>query len=301
MFQVPVLFLVFNRPKETGVVFDSIRRMRPNRLYIAADGPRENRPGEKERCERVRSIVRSIDWNCEVKTLFRERNLGCKRAVSEGIDWFFENEEEGIILEDDCLPSDDFFVFCGSMLDRFRNDPRIMHIGGTNFIPEHRTNGSYEVYFSRYPQVWGWASWRRAWKKYLRTSDVWKEHLVSPWKGSGSSVVRFWRDRLEKTYSGLIDTWDFQWVYTMNIENGLAVNPPVNLVENIGFGEQSSHTDSANDPRERFKQRSLPKDFGFPREIERNEDFDSYIEAEFFSLRSWAGKFLRLIQRNLKF
>ncbi|TGK30900.1 hypothetical protein EHQ12_18795 [Leptospira gomenensis] len=301
MYKVPILFLVFNRPEETRKVFDSIRSRKPSRLYIAADGPRENRPEEKERCEQVRSIVRSVDWSCEVKTLFREKNLGCKRAVSEGIDWFFENEEEGIILEDDCLPSDQFFLFCEHMLAEFRNDPKVMHIAGTNFIHERKKIGSEEIYFSRYPQVWGWATWRRAWGKYLRSAEVWKRLLVSPWKGSRSYVIRFWEDRLEKTYSGLIDTWDFQWVYTLNVEGGLAVNPPVNLVENIGFGEGSSHTDAADDPREKFKRNSLPDKIVFPQEIKRNTDFDSYIESEFFSSRLWIGKIFRLIRKMIKF
>ena len=151
----PVLFLVFNRPETTRQVFEAIRTAKPPRLYIAADGPRLEREGERASCEEVRKIALEVDWECDVNTLFRVENLGCKRGPSEGISWFFEHEDEGIILEDDCLPDQSFFSFCEELLERYRNDTRIMAISGNNF--QHgRKRTEYSYYFSRYFHGWGW-------------------------------------------------------------------------------------------------------------------------------------------------
>ncbi|XDD51557.1 glycosyl transferase [Leptospira sp. WS92.C1] len=275
--------------------------MRPTRLYVAADGPRESRPAESIFCEEVRSIFKSIDWDCEIKTLYRDKNIGCRLAVSKGIDWFFENEEEGIILEDDCLPSEDFFRFCSIMLNEYRNHTRIMHISGTNFIPFIDKTEKRNIYFSRYPQVWGWATWRRAWKEYLRDPDIWNQEAISPWKNSPTQVQRFWKQHFGKAYAGNIDTWDFQWVYTLNILNAFAINPPINLVQNIGFGIQSSHTNSTNDPRGKIGVGELPKEILSPSVIVRNENFDLYIESKYFSSSSWIRKVVTYIIRKINF
>ena len=177
-----VLFLVFNRPETTKQVFEAIRQAKPPRLYVAADGAREGKPGESERVEQVRQIATEVDWPCEVKTLFRDKNLGCKQAVSSAIDWFFDNEEQGIILEDDCLPHPDFFTFCETLLKRYATDERVWVITGDNFQDgQKRGDGSY--YFSRYNHVWGWASWRRAWSKRDMSIKFWPKWKVSPeWK-----------------------------------------------------------------------------------------------------------------------
>lgn len=173
-----VLFLVFNRPDTTRQVLDSIRQARPPRLYVAADGAREDRPGERERCERVRGIATDVDWPCEVHTLFRARNLGCKTAVSGGISWFFEQEEEGIILEDDVLPDQSFFVFCEELLERYRHEAKVTMISGDYFHGNnHQPTASY--FFSRYTHIWGWASWRRAWQHYDREMAQWPS-LIRP-------------------------------------------------------------------------------------------------------------------------
>lgn len=171
---VPVLLLIFNRPDTTQRVFHEIRGASPLQLFISADGPRENKPGEFEKCQITRDIVRQVDWDCEVYTNFRDKNLGCKIAVSSAIDWFFENVEEGIILEDDCLPSFSFFRFCEELLEKYRDDERIMQIGGTNLLSEwQRSDDSY--YFSKYGAIWGWATWRRAWQYYDVNMKLWPE------------------------------------------------------------------------------------------------------------------------------
>ncbi len=172
--QSPILLLVFNRPDTTRQVFETIRAARPPRLYVAADGPRPGRAGEAERCAEVRELTTQIDWPCELKTLFRNENLGCKIGVSSAIDWFFQNEPEGIILEDDVVPLPSFFLYCDVLLDRYRNDIRVGVISGSNLVSNHlMLEESY--FFSRYNHIWGWASWRRAWDHYDVTMASWPE------------------------------------------------------------------------------------------------------------------------------
>ena len=165
LFETPVLFLIFNREDTTQKVFNVLRRQKPKYLYVAADGPRKNKEGEAEKCRRTRDIINQVDWDCELKTLFREENRGCKMAVSSAISWFFEQVEQGIILEDDCLPHPSFFPFCEELLIRYKDDDRIGHIGGNCFLPGLIEDGlSYD--FCSISHIWGWASWRRVWKNY---------------------------------------------------------------------------------------------------------------------------------------
>jgi hypothetical protein len=246
--KTPVLFLVFNRPDTTKQVFEAIRKARPAKLYVAADGPRENNETDAQNIKQVKSIVTNVDWNCELKTLFRNENLGCKIAVSSAIDWFFENEEEGIILEDDCLPHASFFRFCEELLDKYREDKRICMISGDNFqFGRKRTEYSY--YFSRYPHIWGWASWRRVWRNYDVNMELWPKIRRDNWLYGylwEKECVEHWTEIFDNVYEGKIDTWDYQWVFTSWIQNSLVILPNVNLVSNIGFGESATHTTKTN-------------------------------------------------------
>lgn len=243
-----VLFLVFNRPDTTKQVFEAIRKAKPPRLYVAADGPRTDKSGEAEKVEQVRRIETIVDWDCEVKTLFREENLGCGKAVSSAITWFFENEEEGIILEDDCLPSQSFFWFCEELLERYRDDMRVMVVSGDNFqFGKRRTDYSY--YFSRYNHCWGWASWRRAWRYYDKDIENWPFIRFNGYLFDilqDKRTAKYWAQIFETVYRGKIDTWDYQWTFSCWIQNGLTILPNVNLVSNIGFGEDGTHTKAAN-------------------------------------------------------
>jgi hypothetical protein len=240
----PILFLIFNRSDTTQKVFDAIKKAKPKQLFIAADGPRLNKVGEIEKCRKTREIATSVDWDCEVKTLFRDKNLGCKMAISSAIEWFFENVEEGIILEDDCLPNQSFFWFCRELLEYYRKDTRIMHIGANNFqLGRKRGEGTY--YFSKYGHIWGWATWRRAWKCF----DV-KMNNFEKFKAEKqiNNIFRirqqqkYWRKIFQSVYDGKIDTWDYIWTYICLVNNGLCIIPQVNLVSNIGFGLDSTHT-----------------------------------------------------------
>lgn len=240
----PILFLVFNRPDVTQLVFETIRQAKPLRLYIAADGPRKSRPDEVEKCQQVRQIATRIDWDCEVKTLFREENLGCRVAVSKAISWFFDHEEEGIILEDDCLPHPTFFQYCHELLDYYRHDNRIMVISGTNF-QFGRKRGDFSYYFSRFNHCWGWATWRRAWKCYDSNMSAWAyirdndylSHILDNRKS-----VKNWTNYFDMTYSNKEDTWDRVWTLSCWCQNGLTILPQINLISNIGCGENSTHT-----------------------------------------------------------
>lgn len=240
----PILFLVFNRPDVTKQVFSAIRNAKPKRLYIAADGPRKNKENEDNLCVETRKIATNIDWNCEIKTLFREENLGCKVAVSSAVDWFFQNEEEGIILEDDCLPNSDFFKFCDVMIEKYRIDYRIRHIGGCN-LQFGNKRGEASYYYSNLTHVWGWASWRRAWKDYDVNLTKYKETDTE--KGfftifNDTILAQEWNTVFKNLIQNKIDTWDYQWAITNFFNNGLSVIPNSNLIVNIGFGNNATHT-----------------------------------------------------------
>ncbi len=244
--ETAVLFLVFNRPDTTLRVFEAIRKAAPKRLYVSADGPRT--PAEQLKCDQTREILNLIDWDCQLFTNYSNENKGCKIAISEGISWFFNQEEEGIILEDDCLPSDSFFPYCSALLAHYRHDNRITHIGGSN-LQLGQTHGDASYYFSNLTHVWGWAGWRRVWKNYdvqLKSFNDFKEldHIKNcpshlPFKAN-------WINALEKTYKGEIDTWDYQYAYLNLINNGLSVIPNQNLISNIGFRADATHTFDEN-------------------------------------------------------
>jgi hypothetical protein len=243
-----LLFMVFNRPDTTLRVFNAIRRARPTRLYVAVDGPRPDRAGEVARVEIVRKIATAVDWPCDVKTLFRDQNLGCKRAVSGAITWFFEHEEEGIILEDDCLPNFDFFNFCENMLEYYRDDERVHVITGNNFQNgQQRGSGTY--YFSKYNHCWGWATWRRSWRNYQGDLSFWPSWKQSDdWRSNCPDKVerRYWEKIFNQVHAGGIDSWAYPWTACVWKHGGLTVTPNVNLVANIGFGVDATHTTDSN-------------------------------------------------------
>ena len=244
----PILFLVFNRPDLTARVFARIRECRPTRLFVAADGPRPAKEGEAEQCALTRAATENIDWPCDVKRLYREANLGCKVAVSGGISWFFDHVEEGIILEDDCLPDPLFFTFCADLLERYRTTDEVMQIGGTNFQDGRKAgNGSY--YFTRYPHIWGWATWRRVWNGYDPEMARWPAERPAV---MARHLTQRARNMISNTFdevkAGRIDTWDYQFVFQLLSTGGVAINPQCNLVENIGFDERATHTKGGESP-----------------------------------------------------
>jgi len=243
-FNTPILFLIFNRLETTERVFAAIRERRPKYLFVAADGPRDNKTDEAEICWEVREYVKNnIDWDCEVKTLFRDKNLGCKVAISSAIDWFFENVEEGIILEDDCLPDQSFFPFCENLLEKYRYSNEVAVISGNHFGNEKIGEASY--YFNKIPHIWGWATWRRVWAKY----DVNMSGFPGFERNKGiekiwdkKKVQDYWLYILNDVYNNRIDTWDYQLTFSVFLNGEVCICPNVNLASNIGFGENFTNT-----------------------------------------------------------
>ena len=241
----PVLFLVFNRPDLTAKVFETIRSARPPKLYVAADGPRTSEPNEANICEVVRRIATDVDWPCDVRRLFQPINLGCKLGVSTGINWFFENEEAGIILEDDVLPLPSFFSYCDILLEKYRFDDRIGLISGSNLISS-KIKYQESYFFSQIPLIWGWASWRRTWRTYDVQMKTWPT-----WDNSGglkklfpSNILlqSYWRDAFNRVYFEKLDTWDYQLIYASWKTNALTIIPAENLTDNLGYGLNATHT-----------------------------------------------------------
>jgi hypothetical protein len=285
-FNTPILFLIFNRPVVTRRVFQAIREVKPTKLYIAADGPRPGVPGDAQNCESARQAATAIDWDCEVKTLFREQNLGCGRGVSGAITWFFENEPEGIILEDDCLPSTDFFPFCAELLARYRYDKRIMAIGGSNLVPEHLRTTEYSYSFSNHNNIWGWASWRRAWELYEYDMASYKKIKEGGYlKNNFSSQYEYdyFQWVFERTYLFPSITWDYQWEFVRRINSGLTIQPKNNLISNLGFGHDATHTKNPADKSSQLKLETLDFPLKHPEYVLADAEADRIAFIEHYT------------------
>jgi hypothetical protein len=235
-----VLFLVFNRLDLTVQVFEAIRIAKPPRLYISSDGPRNNKEGEFNEVIRIREyLLQNIDWECEVKTLFRESNLGCRLAVSSAIDWFFKHEEQGIILEDDCLPSQSFFWYCEEMLEKYQFDKKISMISG--YTIDHDNNSKFSYRFSKLVNIWGWATWRRAWCHYninLNYEEVNDDKHYLYFLKYSNKIKDLFIQFLDKN----VDTWDMQWIFTCLSKFQFGIIPEKSLIQNIGFDQRGTHT-----------------------------------------------------------
>lgn len=242
--QTPVAFLIFNRPDTTERVFNAIAQAKPSKLLVIADGPRAGRVGEAERCAQARAVIERVDWECEVLTNYADSNMGCKMRVATGIDWVFQQVEEAIILEDDCLPEQSFFRFCQEMLERYRHHPRVgMVTGGNLQFGQQRGDASY--YFSRYSHIWGWATWRRAWQLYQREIPQWPAFREQGWLNQlfeTQGERDYWATSFQLVHEGKLDTWDCSWTFATLTHGLLQVVPNVNLISNIGFGPDATHT-----------------------------------------------------------
>ena len=296
-FYTPILLVVFNRPDITQKLFDAIRLIKPKFLYIAADGPRHDHPADQSLCLETREIFSQIDWNCEVKTLFRDSNLACGVAVSSAISWFFEHVDEGIILEDDCLPDISFFPYCSELLSRYKEDSSIYVISGTNLYKSIEQN-LQSYFFSHYTITWGWASWKRAWEHFNHEildidrsfdSGALDHVFQSP------DEKKYWKRKLKESIIQKRNIWDYQWFYAIWKNKGIGITPSANLVTNIGFRERGSHQflkDSLREP-------SISDSMLFPlkhpqKEIHRVAD--NYIYKNAFSYS--VSRIFRLINEN---
>ena len=302
MFNTPILYIIFNRLDTVKQTFPKIAEQQPKQLFIAADGPRTDRVGEDIKCKEVREHVLShIDWDCDVRTLFRDENLGCGENVHRAITWFFENVEQGIVLEDDCLPNSSFFGYCETLLNYYRDNEQIMHIAGDNPLTVCK-NYEYSYYFANIMHCWGWASWSRAWKKY--------QYIISNVQGTLDTNVYFDRKKVKCYWYNIftkfekqpfkIDTWDYQWTYAVLKNNGICINPAKNLVQNIGFAGESTHF---NNSGFEFSRSTFDiNEIKHPKSISLNKKFIKKIDkVEFNITKSIYFQIIFILSRPLKF
>ncbi|MFT3886355.1 MAG: nucleotide-diphospho-sugar transferase [Flavobacteriales bacterium] len=282
--RLPVLITAFARYDTTREVFRSVREARPPRLYFACDGPRTEE--EREKCDRVRSLVELVDWDCEVFTLFHERNKGTKYGMAQNITWFFDNEEEGIILEDDIVPAQSFYWFCQDVLEKYRDDERIWAIIGNNLIADEETGDAHSYWLSAhgYGAYWGWASWRRSWKKFdvdmlewpkVKDTPLIQDYFLAPSERKEGTFL------FENTWNRNIPTaWDYQFDFAKVLDGAVNVIPNVNLCRNIGFGAGGTHTVSVHDVRNKDVIAEARFPLRHPERLEVDLDKDlRYFEA----------------------
>jgi len=300
LFNTSILFLVFNRLDSTKMVFAKIRSIKPPRLYIASDGPRDF--NEKGKVLEIRKyLIDNIDWKCEVKTLFSDKNKGCKNAVSSSISWFFNNEESGIILEDDCLPNTSFFIYCQELLDRYKNDDKVFMISGDG-ITSSKVGIANDYCFTKYPMIWGWASWSRVWKKYDVNMTTWKDENLNFLDKviTKNDTKLFWIDIFNKIYNKEIDTWDYQMVYLLLKNNAYCIIPKFNLISNIGFGENATHTSDKWSEKSNY----ITQEFNFPlnHQLVQQDQImvDKYFEKYEFGHKSFFIRTKFKIKKLLK-
>jgi hypothetical protein len=287
----PVLINAFSRYDTTLKVFEAVRSAKPTKLYFACDGPRTEK--ERLQTDRVRGLVELVDWPCDVHRLFHPKNMGLKKAMVANLDWFFEHEPEGIVLEDDTAPVPSFFPFCQALLKHYRENERIWWILGSNLMadPDPKPEASY--YFSEhgYGAPWGWAGWRRSWVLYdvamkawpsVRNTPTWNEFFLSRAERSEADFI------FEATWDGRIPTtWAFQNDFARILNKGLTVIPEYNLVRNIGFSDAGTNTLQATDRRDVDNAYDRPFELVHPDEVvvDAARDlgyFNKFVRPNFF-------------------
>ena len=284
-FETPVVLIIFNRPEQTRRVFDTLKNLKPKMLLIIADGPRDDVSRDKTLVAHCREIVSEVSWDCEVQTNFSATNLGCRSRVSSGLDWVFSLVDEAIILEDDCLPSTSFFTFMSEMLHRYRDDLRIGSVSGFNARAESDHDSRESYGFTRFPTVWGWGTWKRVWDKYDVSLEDWPEirdsNLLSK-ALSSRKAVSYWNRALEGVYRNRIDTWDYQLTVLHWLQGWLSVVPYTNLVSNIGFGKDATHTLNSGHALANVSNGQLKFPLTYPTEVRGDLHHDLGVEKLFF-------------------
>ena len=297
--KTPVVLIIFRRPDKTLQVLEKIRQVKPSKLFVISDAPRPEKPDEYEKCQKSRAIIDTVDWDCEVIKNYADTNLGSFRRIPTGLDWVFNQVEEAIILEDDCLPDITFFRFCEELLEYYKNDQRVMAISGDNFqFGRQRTQDSY--YFSHYTHSWGWATWKRAWKHFDLEMKAWSEvrdkQLLRIILDSDRDV-KYWTSILQDTYDSKIEAWDYRWTLSVWLQNGLTILPNVNLISNIGFGEDATHTTSTKNPFINLPTQSMDFPLRHPQFVIRDRINDAFTQSTMFdpSLKFRIGRKLKFL------
>ena len=280
----PVAFIIFNRPERTARVFAEIRTAKPKQLFVIADGPRTTE--EAVVCAQTRAITEAIDWECDVKRYYMEKNVGIRKQPPQGISWVFSQVDRAIILEDDCVPHPSFFPYCEELLERYKDDTRIMQISGDNF---HQENSDFKLtdsyYFSVVPQVWGWATWKRAWDLYDLDFPLWPKAFEQHWLKNvfaDPATLDRWEYVLDRYYKGTAPTWDGAWAFACFINNGLSINPRVNLVSNIGFGATATTSKTPHREIAELPTQELAFPLVHPQYVVPHREYDAYIFRHIF-------------------
>jgi hypothetical protein len=273
----PILIVAFNRPDKVQAVFNRVRAVQPKQLFLSVDGARKDKKGEADKIKAVQAIIQQVDWECDVKTLFQAENLGCRLGVSSGINWFFEQVEQGIILEDDCVPHTSFFYYCEELLERYKNEEQIMQIAGSNLIPDQFSHFEESYVFSNFGLIWGWATWRRAWQKNDIHLAIFPDFVA---KNKAQDLVQdktaqaYITDKFEETYLKNNNSWAYAWFCILLYYNGLSILPTKNLIENIGIDEEATHTAPKGDELKRYQTKASGLDFPLehPKTFEKVND-----------------------------
>lgn len=298
--KTPVAFIIFKRPQETQHVFAEIRKVKPPKLLVIADGPRATKPGEDQECAQTRAIIDQVDWDCEVLKNYADENLGCRQRVSSGLDWVFDTVEEAIILEDDCLPHPTFFRFAEELLERYRDDQRIMSISGQN-VQFGRKRTDYSYYFSRFNHCWTWASWRRAWQHYDLEMKLWPairdgnflEDILQD-----SQAVKVWTKTFQLCYEKKLKSWAFQWTFASFIQNGLNILANGNLVSNIGHGAAGTNTEDPDSPYSNMPVEAVTFPMKHPPFMVQDTQADQFTQN---TLYDYDPPLVRKVQKKLNY
>jgi hypothetical protein len=296
--KTPVALNLFTRPDTTERVFEIIRQAKPPKLLVFADGPRSDRPSEAEKCAAARAIIERVDWDCEVLKNYSEANLGPGRRISSGLNWVFDNVEEAIVLENDCVPHSTFFRFCDELLELYRNDTRIVSINAQNVQLGHKRT-EYSYYFSRYTHSWGWATWRRAWHHYDFDMKLWSEieakNLLSD-IFADRQTEKYWTEIFQAMYEKYIDTWDYQWTFACWLQSGLSITPNVNLVSNIGFDSEATYSTNKKSQFNNVPREAIEFPLKHPPFMIRNAQADNFTQKTMFR-KSWFNQFKAVVKK----
>lgn len=296
-FKVPILVIIFNRHELVQKLFNEIKKQKPKYLYISCDGPRVDKENDIELINKSKAVFDQIDWDCEIKTLYRDKNWGAGKSISDALIWFFNQVEEGVVFEEDCFPHQDFFQYCEVLLEKYRNNSEIMFIGGNNFQKQSKSEFSY--YFSAYPHIWGWASWQRVIYDYsfelknISNKDF--KNVINHYNFSWIET-KVWFDKFKRIQMGQINSWDYQLTYNIWSKKGISIIPQMNLVKNIGFGKDAIHCKNSKSIEANLEIHPILP-IKHPKEVIINTDADSYYYNNFIK-KNMTQLFWRFFLRN---
>ena len=291
MFKVPIVYICFNRPELTKRTFEYIKKIKPSKLFLIVDGPRKNNKQDTINCPRVKKIIQNINWKCKLYKNFSKDNLGLKNRVFSGLDWVFNNTNEAIILEDDCLPHKDFFFFCEAMLKKYKNSNKVKFITGNNFQIPKKTEICEDYYFSKYSHIWGWATWKKTWFEVNRDDTFWKKKIFNSkfeMMKSSTKEKKYWKKMYNEVLDNKLNSWAIYLLFSIWKNKGLTVTPKINLIKNLGLSS-GTNTKKLHIKLD-ISNKSLNKPLKHPKIIKVNFKKDLYVFNTVYN-KSFFNKF----------